>query len=310
MIISASRRTDIPAFYGEWFVNRLKEGYVLVRNPLNANSVSRIPLDPKFIECIVFWTKNATDFMQYLPMIDSLGYKYYFQYTLTSYSKDVEPNVPEKRNVIDNFIELSKRLGKEKVVWRYDPILLTRKYDIEYHVKWFEYLCRELSPYTEKCVISFFDDYAFLRDCLKALNVQDMAEPQMFMLAETFSQVAQKYNLKLASCCEKIDLDKLHISHNSCIDGDLIERITGFEINKRKDAGQRPLCGCIESREIGSFNTCHHGCAYCYARRGLDRTSANIYNPESPMLCDALIGTEKITDVKPKIVNSLENTLF
>ncbi len=121
-------------------------------------------------------------------------------------------------------------------------------------------------------------------------------------LAEAFSQVAQKYNLKLASCSEKIDLEKLNVSHNSCIDGDLIERITGFEISKRKDAGQRPLCGCIESREIGSFNTCRHGCAYCYARRGLDRTSANMYNSESPMLCDALIGTEKITDVKPKMV--------
>ena len=303
MIISASRRSDIPAFFGEWFVNRLKEGFVLVRNPLNANSVSRILLSPKFIECIVFWTKNATDFMRYLPMIDSLGYKYYFQYTLTSYSKDVEPKVPEKRKVIDNFIELSKRLGKEKVVWRYDPILLTPKYDMEYHVKWFEYLCKELSPYTEKCIISFLDDYAFLKDGLNALNVQNMAETQMFMLAEAFSQIAQKYNLKLASCSEKMDLGKLRISHNSCIDGDLIERITGLEINKRKDAGQRPLCGCIESREIGTFNTCRHGCAYCYARRGLDRTSANMYNSDSPMLCDALIGTEKITDVKPKVVN-------
>lgn len=303
MIISASRRSDIPAFFGEWFVNRLKEGFVLVRNPLNANSVSRILLSPKFIECIVFWTKNATDFMRYLPMIDSLGYKYYFQYTLTSYSKDVEPKVPEKRKVIDNFIELSKRLGKEKVVWRYDPILLTPKYDMEYHVKWFEYLCKELSPYTEKCIISFLDDYAFLKDGLNALNVQNMAETQMFMLAEAFSQIAQKYNLKLASCSEKMDLGKLRISHNSCIDGDLIERITGLRINKRKDAGQRPLCGCIESREIGTFNTCRHGCAYCYARRGLDRTSANMYNSDSPMLCDTLIGTEKITDVKPKVVN-------
>lgn len=302
MILSASRRSDIPAFYGKWFVNRLNAGFVLVRNPLNANSVSRIPLNPKYIECIVFWTKNATDFMQYLPIIDSLGYKYYFQYTLTSFSKDVELKVPEKRKIINNFVELSKRIGKEKVIWRYDPIFLSQKYDVGYHVKWFEYLCRELSPYTEKCVISFLDDYAFLRDGLNALNVQNMAESQMFMLAEVFSNVAQKYNLKLASCSEKLDLDKLHISHNSCIDGDLIERITGLEINKRKDAGQRPLCGCIESREIGSFNTCRHGCAYCYARRGLDRTSANMYNPESPMLCDALIGTEKITDVKPKMV--------
>lgn len=124
MILSASRRTDIPAFYGEWFVNRLEEGFALVRNPLNARMVSKLLLRPQYVECIVFWTKNATDFVKYLPRIDQLGFKYYFQYTITSYSKDIEPNVPEKKKIIENFIELSKKLGKEKTIWRYDPILL------------------------------------------------------------------------------------------------------------------------------------------------------------------------------------------
>lgn len=310
MILSASRRSDIPAFYGKWFVKRLNEGFVLVRNPLNAQSVSKIILDPKFIECIVFWTKNATDFMQYLPIIDSLCYKYYFQYTITSYSKDVESGVPEKRLVIDNFIELSRRIGRERVIWRYDPVFLSPKYDIEYHRKWFEYLCRELAPYTEKCIISFLDDYAFLRGGLDALHVQNLTESQMLALAESFSQVAQKYNLKLATCCEKIDLGMFKILHNSCVDGDLVERITQLKISKRKDAGQRPLCGCVESREIGSFNTCRHGCVYCYARRGIDRASVNLYNPDSPMLCDTLSGTEKITEVKPRLVQNAENRLL
>lgn len=310
MIISVSRRSDIPAFYGKWFVNRLNAGFVLVRNPLNANSVSKIFLDPKFVDCFVFWTKNATDFMQYLSTIDQFGYKYYFQYTVTSYSKDIEPNVPEKKKIIDNFRELSKKIGREKVVWRYDPVFLSDKYDIEYHRKWFEYLCKELSPYTEKCVISFLDDYSFIRKNLDGLNIGELTEHQMFDLGDVFSQIAQRYDLKLASCCEKIDLDMLGIQHNSCVDGDLIERITHLKINKRKDSGQRPLCGCIESREIGAFNTCRHKCAYCYARRGKVRTEIDLCDPDSPLLCDKLNGSEKITEVKSKLVQHRDNLLL
>ncbi|MCQ2966970.1 MAG: DUF1848 domain-containing protein, partial [Alphaproteobacteria bacterium] len=187
MILSASRRTDIPAFYGEWFVNRLEEGFALVRNPLNANMVSKLLLRPQYVECIVFWTKNAIDFVKYLPKIDRLGFKYYFQYTITSYSKDTEPNVPEKKKIIENFIEISKKLGKEKTIWRYDPILLSNKYNLAYHKKYFEYLCEKISPYTEKCVISFLDDYSFLRSNLNSLDISEMTENQMFEIASVFS---------------------------------------------------------------------------------------------------------------------------
>ena len=310
MILSASRRTDIPAFYGEWFVNRLEEGFALVRNPLNANMVSKLLLRPQYVECIVFWTKNAIDFVKYLPKIDRLGFKYYFQYTVTSYSKDIEPNVPEKKNIIENFIELSKKIGKEKVIWRYDPILLSGKYDLDYHKKWFKRLCETLSPYTEKCVISFLDDYSFLRSNLNSLEINDLTERNMFEIASELSKIARLYNLPLTTCCEKIDLDMLKIQHNKCVDGDLIERITRLKINKRKDSGQRPLCGCIESREIGSFNTCRHKCAYCYARRGRDRSFMDLYDPYSPMLCDKLNGDEKITEVKPKINQNMDNLLL
>lgn len=310
MIISASRRTDVPAFFGEWFVNRLKEGFVLSRNPMNAKQVSKMPLSPKFVECIVFWTKNAADFMQYLPTIDSLGYEYYFQYTITSYSKDVEPNVPEKKKIIKNFIELSEKIGKDKVIWRYDPVFLSNKYDLEYHKKWFSYLCEKLASYTRKCVISFLDDYSFLRQSLNEIGSQEFNSQNMFELAESLSGISRKYDLEMASCCEKIDLDMLGIKHNSCIDGRLIEQITGLKISDKKDSGQRPLCGCIESREIGAFNTCRHKCAYCYARRGKDKSFNDLYDPKSPMLCDKLVGDEKITDVKPKLVAKKDNLLL
>ena len=130
MIISASRRTDIPAFYGEWFINRLKAGEVLVRNPMNTKQVTRVYLSPDKVDCIVFWTKNPSDFIKYLPEIDSMGYKYYFLFTLTSYDKSVEVNVDKKMNIIDIFKRLTDTIGKEKVIWRYDPIVLTSVFDL------------------------------------------------------------------------------------------------------------------------------------------------------------------------------------
>jgi hypothetical protein len=137
-----------------------------------------------------------------------------------------------------------------------------------------------------------------------------MTENQMFEIASEFSEIAKRYDLPLATCCEKIDFDMLKIQHNKCVDGDLIERITGLKINKRKDSGQRPLCGCIESREIGSFNTCRHKCAYCYARRGRDRSFMDLYDPYSPMLCDKLNGDETITEVKPRLIQHFDNLLL
>ena len=159
MILSVSRRTDIPAFFGEWFINRLQDGFVCVRNPFNKNMVSKIKLNAKDVDCIVFWTKDATNFINYLPSIDELGYKYYFQYTITPYDKEIERNLKDKNELIDNFINLSKKIGKEKVVWRYDPILIAKGISLDWHIKQFENLCKELSGYTNKVVISFLDEY-------------------------------------------------------------------------------------------------------------------------------------------------------
>lgn len=154
MILSASRRTDIPNYYSEWFFNRIREGFVYVRNPMNAQQVSKIDITPKVVDCIVFWTKNPE------PMLDRLdelaSYKYYFQFTLTGYGKDMECNVPHKKEkMIPIFQELSKKIGTKKVIWRYDPILFTKKYTPEYHLKAFEQIATALQGYTEKCVVSF-----------------------------------------------------------------------------------------------------------------------------------------------------------
>ncbi|WP_218109175.1 DUF1848 family protein, partial [Enterococcus avium] len=148
MIISASRRTDIPAFYSDWFIRRLQEGFLYVRNPFNARQIFKIVLSPDIVECIVFWSKNPAPLLKKLHLIDRMGYKYYFQFTITSYDSSIEKNVPEKKEVIETFVKLSEKIGKHKVIWRYDPIFLTDKFDINYHLKWFEYLASKLSKYT------------------------------------------------------------------------------------------------------------------------------------------------------------------
>ncbi len=264
MILSVSRRTDIPAFFSKWFMQRLREGYVLVRNPMNFNQVSRIELTPELIDCIVFWTKNPQPL---IPFIDEISaqYPFYFQYTLNAYGKDVEPNLPVLAEKIHTLRELSQHIGKERIIWRYDPILLSEKYSVEWHILHFQELIHELAPYVGNCVFSFFDDYTKIRKNIHEIQARECTEKEMYQLAEAFSAIAQKHNLQLKTCAEIIGLEKFGILHNQCIDPILIEKLTGYEIPAKKDKNQRAECGCVESIDIGQYNTCLHGCRYCYA---------------------------------------------
>lgn len=289
MIISASRRTDIPTYYSEWFFNRIKEQFVLVRNPLNIHQVSKINLSSEVVDCIVFWTKNPK------PMLDKLDllkdYSYYFQFTLTSYGKDVEENVPLKSNeVIDTFKRLSDIIGRERVIWRYDPIFLSEKYNIEYHVQYFEKLALQLKDYTEKCTISFFDDYPRIRSNVASLNIQPMSYAQKIQIAEFIAKIAHENGLQIDTCAEDIDLSKFDITHARCIDDKLIERIIGCPIIAEKDKNQRLECGCVASIDIGAYDTCQNGCKYCYANHSQKAVKNNVSKFEvlSPLLCSCL----------------------
>ncbi|GHV24318.1 hypothetical protein FACS189498_1270 [Spirochaetia bacterium] len=277
MILSASRRTDIPAFFGEWFINCLREKEVFVKNPVNPKSVSRIILDPALIDCIVFWTKNPRDFIRRLGEIEDLGYtKYYFQFTLNSYGDDLEKNLPPKGEIIETFLELSERIGKQRVIWRYDPVIVNDKYSVDFHVENFRLLYEKLSKNTEKCVISFVDRYKFLAKTFTDYGIAELSGDDINKIAagigETVNSGGQK--LEIASCCEKVDLSSYGIGHNRCIDGDLIQKLFGSEGTSKKgefkkDPGQRQNCGCAASRDLGTYNTCGHGCVYCYAGRGM-----------------------------------------
>ena len=311
MIISASRRTDIPAFFGEWFLNRLIAQEVLVRNPMNSNQVTKIILKPDNIDAIVFWTKDPTNFLPYLEKINSMGYKFYFQFTLTTYDNLIELNVKSKTNIINTFIQLSNLIGKDKVIWRYDPIIINEKYSLEYHQKWFEYLCEKLARYTRKCVISFVDDYAFLRKKFEANNIKEINEENMRIIAEKLNEIAKRYSLGLSTCSEVIDLSYLGITHNKCIDELLINEITKNNLLYKKDPIQREECGCMISRDIGAYSTCGHNCLYCYASRKGNSSLFGLYDPASPLLCDSLNGTEKIvTYIEKKTNKKIDNELF
>lgn len=301
MILSVSRRTDIPNYYAEWFMNRLQEGYLYVRNPMNAHQVSKIPLSKEQIDCIVFWTKNPVGIMSHLEELRA--YPFYFQFTITGYGQDMERNIPDKKTVIiPRFQELSREIGKERVIWRYDPILFTKRYSTEYHLRAFRQMAESLCGYTEKCVISFVDIYRKNQSALAEMENRTLSETTLRDFAKSLHEIAAAYGIRVATCSEQIDLSDCGIAHNCCIDRELIERITGNHFQVGKDPNQRKECGCVESIEVGSYNTCANGCAYCYAAfddKSVQK-SRKCYNPHSPLLCGEIEKDDKITERKLK----------
>lgn len=308
MILSVSRRTDIPAFYSDWFMERLRQKYVLVRNPFNIHSISRIPLTPDNVDAIVFWTKNSKPIHRYLDEIDNLKYKYYFQYTITSFKKDMEENLPDKKDIIKSFQTLSEKIGSEKVILRYDPVIITSSYSIDYHIKAFEKLCSHLKGYTHKVIISFIDYYNNTYKNIKSHNVYNISDNDMYIIAENFSSIAKDNGLIIESCAEQIDLERFGINHGKCIDDELIEKITGYKISAGRD-NQRNACGCIKCIDIGEYNTCMHKCLYCYANINKDAAFKNykLHDKKSPLLIGYVDEIkDKITDRNIKDTKSLK----
>ena len=304
MIISASRRTDIPAYYADWFINRIKEGKVQVRNPMNTHQISEIDLNPDVVDCIVFWTKNPLGIIDKLDELKS--YNYYFQFTLNGYGKDIELNLPDKGTLIKLFKNLSDKIGKEKVVWRYDPILINSKYTREYHIQNFKEIAGSLKGYTQRAVISFVDMYAKTKRNTANLGIEDISENDMHEIAAKLSAISKEMNMDIYSCAESIDLSADGIEHGCCIDKNLIEEITGINLKCGKDKNQREVCGCFESIDVGTYNTCKNGCRYCYATYDDYAVDENIklYNPDSLLLCSEIKPSDKIY---PKKIKSLKD---
>lgn len=311
MILSVSRRTDIPNYYSEWFLNRIREGFLYVRNPMNPHQISEISLSPDMVDCIVFWTKNPA------PMLGRLeelrDYPFYFQFTLTGYGRDVEPQLPDKRSeLIGTFQKLSRQIGSDRVVWRYDPIFLNERYTVEYHRKAFGEIAASLKGYTHRAVISFLDFYVRTRRNMEGLHVQNPTDEELVQLAGELAQIAQKNGLIIETCAEKLDLQKVGIRHGSCIDKGLIEKITGCKLKAAKDQNQRAECGCVESVEVGTYDTCQNGCRYCYANNSEKsvKNGVGYYDAHSPLLCGVMGPEDKLTRRKMKSLLERQTSLF
>ena len=305
MILSVSRRTDIPAFYCDWFFNRIHAGFVDVRNPMNAHQVSRINITPEVVDCIVFWTKNPK---KMLARLDELkDYNYYFQFTINPYDKQIEANIPFKTEIIETFRRLSQQIGSNRVIWRFDPILLTDRINVAYHIKYFEELAKRLEYLTTRCVISFIDLYKKTVANTKPLNMHEPSISEMTYLAENLAGIAGKYGIQVLSCAENIDLSEKGVEHGCCIDPILIEEICGYHIDIKKDKNQRKECKCVESIDIGAYNTCCHACTYCYANLNNEKVKSQTskHNKNSSLLIgelseDDVVNYRKVSLFKSK----------
>jgi len=305
VIISASRRTDIPAFHAGWILERLREGFAYVRNPFNPRQVSRVSLSPEEAELIVFWTKDAGNMLAHLNELDGMGYPYLFQYTLTPYGSEIERNV-DKPRAMESFLKLAGRIGKNRLVWRYDPILLTEKWTAERHMRSFEAMCRRLEGASGRCVVSFVDLYASVKRSADWIQAPD--EAQMHEIARFLAETARRYGFLPSACAEALDLSGDGLEIRGCIDRADVEAVLGRPVQAAKDGGQRNACRCIKSVDIGAYDTCAHGCVYCYARTGRGMVPAS--DPRSPILGPALTGDELITERVERRLTAAQVSMF
>ncbi len=309
MIINTGQRTDIPAFYSEWFINRIREGYVMVRNPFYPTNVTRYKLDPKLVDVIGFCTKNPRPMFKYLDEIKDYGQFWYI--TITGFDKDLEPNVPSIDQVIDDFIYLSNKIGKHAVAWRYTPIIINQKYTKEYHIKTFEYIASRLAGYTNLVAFGFLDDYPKLKKYHPELvDTDDLTKID---IAVAFNLIAMRYKLNLRLCSKEKWLADYGIDIQGCM------RLTDYEnsikqklnVKKRMEA-RKNYCACYLSNDIGMYNTCPHLCKYCYANGNQELIINNYQNHDknSPLLIGHLNDNDIVKDANQEsfIVNEL--TLF
>ncbi len=264
MIISASRRTDIPNYYCDYFFKAIKNRQITVKNPMNARQIKTVSLAPEDVDGIVFWTKNPQ------PMTGRIGeledYSYYFQFTLNGYGEKIEKNIPDKKEIIAVFKKLADKIGPEKVIWRYDPILLSNEFNISYHLKNFEEISSSLEGFCNKCFFSFIDIYKKIKKTAIVMGINDVNENDRLILAEQISAIAASKRMSVTACCEEAVQCITDINKSGCINAGLLSKISGKPIPDKKDKNQRKGCLCSASIDIGSYRTCHNGCIYCYAK--------------------------------------------
>ena len=293
MILNTGARTDTVQYYSEWLLNRFSEGYVLTRNPLFPNKVTRYELSPDKIDLVMFCSKNYAPILPRLKEITD-KYRTYFHYTITAYGRDVEPNVPDIDTSIQTLIKLSSIVGKGRIAWRYDPVLLTEKYTVEKHFETFEYMAKRLAPYIDRCIFSFVETYKKLQRNMPELI--PLTEADKLKLAEGLGAIASKYSVRIQTCGTNGDYTKYGIHASGCATLEILGKANGCEFRDLKHKGLREGCHCIESRDVGAYDTCPNGCRYCYANNDMVRVKENgkKHNPKSPLLIGELQPTDTV----------------
>ena len=289
MILNVSGRTDIVAFYSKWFLNRLKEGYVDVRNPFNPNLISRINFED--VDLILFCTKNP------IPIIDKLDdikIPYIFHITITPYKNDIEPNLPSKSDIIEAVKKISTTIGIENVYVRYDPIFISEKYNVEYHIKAFTKLCSLLKGYVKTIIVSFIDNYQNVRKNLPYLKYRSFTEEDYKLIGENFSKIAKNNNMVVQTCFEERNLTEYGFTKGECMSKELAFKLTG-KTYKKWQARKGNACNCVELVDIGMYNSCNHLCKYCYANYDESKVKVNIKNHD--VNSSLLIGQLKQSDI-------------
>ena len=282
MIINTGQRTDIPAFYSEWLSNRLKEGYVCVRNPYNSKQVSRYRLDPEVVDVIGFCTKNPAPMFPYMELLKDYG-QYWFV-TITGYGRDIEPNVPDKHGLLEDFRKLSEIVGLHSIGWRYDPILISDRYTADYHLRAFEQIASALEGFTETAVISFIDLYPGVRrNFPEALEVD---KELRHVLGRELVRIASSHGMTVKPCAEGNELAVYGADCSGCMKISDYEKAIGKSLNAPRRKGARKECACYLSCDIGAYNTCMHMCRYCYANSDPSTVMARnrMHDPRSPFL--------------------------
>lgn len=299
MIINTGGRTDTVQYYTEWLLNRFSEGYVLSRNPLFPDKVTRYELTPETVDAVVFCSKNYKPILSRLHEITD-RFPAYFHYTITAYGKDIEPGVPEIKESMETLIKLSELVGKQRVSWRYDPVLLTKKYTAERHFETFAGMAKVLSPHIDRCIFSFVELYKKLENNMPELKPLSAEEKDA--LARGLGAIAKENGMLIQTCGTNGDYTRYGIRSSGCMTLDILGKANGIVFKDLKHNGMREGCHCIESRDIGAYDTCMNGCKYCYANKNPERAFENYryHDKNSPLLLGAVRPEDTVTQAAQK----------
>ena len=310
MIINVGGRTDIVNYYTPWLLNRLSEGYAYSRNPFARENVYKLSLKPEDVDCLLFCSKNYQPILKHIGDIDE-KYNILCNYTITAYGKDIEPKVPSINQSIKTLKRLSDIVGSNKILWRYDPILLTEKYTIEKHLETFEDIVEKISPLVYRCIFSFVDMYKKVEENMP--EIIPLTKEDKVKLLKGIGEISERFNLYTQSCATNESYEKYNIHAAGCTTREILEQAHNVVYKNVKGTGIRENCHCIPSRDIGAFNSCLSECKYCYANRKpeIPKNVIKLHDEKSPLLLGHLKENDKLTDTEViKYIEPKQTTLF